>query len=255
MANFDTPEDTPTSRDWNWHPDVPITIGPLFHWPPRPRIILAWLARSWLTFGTTTILLALTLIVWFFFQPVIKRCATLELDWIAQIWLRNLVLALGFISSLHLYFHIFRKEGIHHKFEKRELARKNRTFLFGNQVWDNMFWTLGSGVGFWTAWEVLYWWALANGHAPGMNFSDNPVWFFAMFLIVVVWNSGHFYFVHRWMHYPKIYPIVHALHHRNINVGPWSGYRCIRWNTCPISARLQSISSLPRTRSTSSSTC
>ena len=125
MANFDTPEDTPTSRDWNWHPDVPITIGPLFHWPPRPRIILAWLARSWLTFGTTTILLALTLIVWFFFQPVIKRCATLELDWIAQIWLRNLVLALGFISSLHLYFHIFRKEGIHHKFEKRELARKN----------------------------------------------------------------------------------------------------------------------------------
>lgn len=56
-----------------------------------------------------------------------------------------------------------------------------------------------------------------------MNFSDNPVWFFAMFLIVVVWNSGHFYFVHRWMHYPKIYPIVHALHHRNINVGPWSG--------------------------------
>ena len=95
--------------------------------------------------------------------------------------------------------------------------------MFGNQVWDNMFWTLGSGVGFWTAWEFLYWWALANGHAPGMNFSDNPVWFFAMFLIVVVWNSGHFYFVHRWMHYPKIYPIVHALHHRNINVGPWSG--------------------------------
>lgn len=166
MANFDTPEDTPTSRDWNWHPDVPITIGPLFHWPPRPRIILAWLARSWLTFGTTTILLALTLIVWFFFQPVIKRCATLELDWIAQIWLRNLVLALGFISSLHLYFHIFRKEGIHHKFEKRELARKNRTFLFGNQVWDNMFWTLGSRVGFWTAWEVLYWWAWPTAMRP-----------------------------------------------------------------------------------------
>ena len=33
----------------------------------------------------------------------------------------------------------------------------------------------------------------------------------------------HFYWIHRWLHWPPLYKLAHALHHRNTNVGPWSG--------------------------------
>jgi lathosterol oxidase len=86
-----------------------------------------------------------------------------------------------------------------------------------------MFWSIVSGVTFWTAAEVLYFWAAANGWAPVMTFTDNPVWFMAMFLILPLWSSMHFYWVHRLLHWPPLYKRFHALHHRNISVGPWSG--------------------------------
>jgi len=38
-----------------------------------------------------------------------------------------------------------------------------------------------------------------------------------------LWISFHFYWVHRLLHWPPIYRIAHSLHHRNTNVGPWSG--------------------------------
>ena len=33
----------------------------------------------------------------------------------------------------------------------------------------------------------------------------------------------HFYWIHRLLHVPILYKKVHFLHHRNVNVGPWSG--------------------------------
>lgn len=66
-------------------------------------------------------------------------------------------------------------------------------------------------------------WGIANGYAPTLLFSANPAWFVLLFLLTPMWISLHFYFVHRWMHFPRVYALVHKLHHRNTNVGPWSG--------------------------------
>ena len=46
---------------------------------------------------------------------------------------------------------------------RREPTATNRRFLFGSQVRENMFWTAFSGVGIWTAYEVVTLWAFANG--------------------------------------------------------------------------------------------
>lgn len=56
-----------------------------------------------------------------------------------------------------------------------------------------------------------------------MVWADNPVWFALLLLLTPIWISFHFYWVHRWLHWPPLYRIAHALHHRNTNVGPWSG--------------------------------
>jgi sterol desaturase/sphingolipid hydroxylase (fatty acid hydroxylase superfamily) len=55
------------------------------------------------------------------------------------------------------------------------------------------------------------------------NVSTSPVWFVLLFILIRFWQSLHFYLIHRLIHVPWLFKRVHNLHHRNINVGPWSG--------------------------------
>lgn len=50
-----------------------------------------------------------------------------------------------------------------------------RNFTFRSQLWDNVFWTLASGVTVWTAYEVALFWLLANVYAPVLLLGENPV--------------------------------------------------------------------------------
>ena len=86
-----------------------------------------------------------------------------------------------------------------------------------------MVWTLGSGVAVWTAYEVLMLWAMANGYAPVLTWADNLVGFVVLIFLTPLRISFHFYWIHRWLHWPPLYKVAHALHHRNTNVGPWFG--------------------------------
>lgn len=126
-------------------------------------------------------------------------------------------------GGLHLYFYTFTQQGQKLKYDPRPLSKSGRQFTLGGQVRDNMFWSLGSGVFFWTSYEALMFWAMANGWAPVLLWVDNPVWFILLFLLTPIWISFHFYWIHRLLHWPPLYKLAHALHHRNINVGPWSG--------------------------------
>jgi sterol desaturase/sphingolipid hydroxylase (fatty acid hydroxylase superfamily) len=101
--------------------------------------------------------------------------------------------------------------------------KNGKQFTLGGQIRDNMFWTLASGVTIWTGYEAIMFWALANGYAPMLTWAAHPVWFVALFLLIPIWESFYFYWIHRLLHVPFMYKYVHALHHRNINVGPWSG--------------------------------
>jgi len=124
---------------------------------------------------------------------------------------------------LHWYFHAGKKQGNKRKYDARDVSAKGRIYTFNNQLYDNMFWTLASGVTLWTAYEVLMFWAMANGYAPVLVWRDNPVWFAVLLFLTPLWISFHFYWIHRLLHWPPLYKLAHAVHHRNTNVGPWSG--------------------------------
>ena len=103
---------------------------------------------------------------------------------------------------LHLWFYTFSAQGTRLKYDPRPLMVKGRQFTLGGQIRDNMFWTLGSGVFFWTFYEVLMLWALGNGWMPMLTWAANPVWFVAIFLLVPLWESFYFYWIHRMIHIP-----------------------------------------------------
>lgn len=186
--------------------------------------MVKWVADRWFTLAENSILVGVAYISWRWFQPPLEETKTFAIGWILEIYIRNFLLLLAVAGGLHLYFYRWRKQGDERKFDARALKTGSRGFTFNNQVADNMFWSLASGVAFWTAYETLMFWAMANGYAPLLAWPDNPIWFVALFFLTPVWISFHFYWIHRFLHWPPLYRLAHALHHRNTNVGPWSGF-------------------------------
>ena len=210
-------------KGWNHLPNVPIKVSPFFQWPLRPKDMLVWTWNSWFLISEKLIIVGIAFVSFYLFQPSLEETKNLEASWIFQMYFRNLVLMSTVAGGLHLYFYTFSRQGKKLRYDPRPLMKRGKQFTLGGQVKDNIFWTLASGVSIWTAYEVLMFWAIANGYAPMLQWATNPVFFIALFLIIPLWESFYFYWIHRFLHIPFFYKHVHALHHRNVNVGPWSG--------------------------------
>jgi len=210
-------------KGWNHLPNVPLQTSPMMQWPPRPIAALKWWLGGWFLISEKLIIVGIAFICWTWFQPPLEQTAALSWEWSLPMYIRNMVLMAGVAGALHLFFYTFTAQGKRLKYDPRPLMKNGRQFTLGGQIRDNMFWTLGSGVFFWTAYEVLLFWAMANGYAPVLLWADNPIWFIALFWLIPNWESFWFYWIHRLLHVPFFYRHVHALHHRHINVGPWSG--------------------------------
>jgi sterol desaturase/sphingolipid hydroxylase (fatty acid hydroxylase superfamily) len=202
---------------------LPLAGVPVFVSPPNPVKALKYFVSIGFLWSVQIPYAALAVITWLYLQPALARCVAFKADWILQMLARNLGLMLLVAGGLHLFFYTFKKQGSRHKYDARDLGRNNRRFFGRNQVWDNIFWSCASGVTLWTAYEVFYMWAYANDLLPYLGWNANPVWFVLLFGAIPFWNSVHFYVVHRLLHWKPLYQAAHALHHRNVNVGPWSG--------------------------------
>jgi len=211
------------AQDWNWNPALPLRVSPVFAWPPRPLAAIKWLASYWLALSSVVIELALAIAIWWLTQPPWEVMQTLSPGWVLTIWLRNLALLTLVAGALHAWLWRTQGQGETYKFDARDMALDSRRFTFANQVHDNMFWSLASGVTIWTVYEVGYFWLAANGFAPVLRLANAPLWSALWFLLIPLWASFHFYWIHRFLHWPPLYRRVHSLHHRNVNVGPWSG--------------------------------
>ena len=212
-----------SNKDWNYHPDLPLADKSIWHWPPSPRSVGGYLARNWLRLSEYMILAIIATLAWVFLYPSLEATKTFALGWILQIWIVNMAMVLAIAGGLHWYFYTRKAQGNLLKFDRRDLMRNNATFLFRDQVKDNMFWSLTSGVGQITIFQVVTMWLMANGYAPTITITENPFWFALGFILIPIWSAFHFYWVHRFLHIPFFYTRFHSLHHRNINIGPWSG--------------------------------
>ncbi|WP_299799538.1 sterol desaturase family protein [uncultured Ruegeria sp.] len=211
------------SREWNFHPELPIAMSPVFDIPPKPRAAFDWLIGTWLKLTPPVSHLLFALITVTFFLPAFSDMQGVSIDWMIQIAAIyfGAVILLGTI--LHLYLYVFAGQKTRQKFDVRPMEKSSR-FTFGDQVWDNVFWTLVSAVVCLSGWSILYFFLASNGWVPTLNgFSASPVWFILFFFVLRFWQSFHFYWVHRLIHIPWLFKNVHHLHHRNVNVGPWSG--------------------------------
>ncbi len=207
--------------EWNHIPEVPIRVSPLWQWPPKPGATFRWYFDSWFFLTVNMAICGLAFLSYAWFSPSLESAATPGL-WIAGIWLRNAIIVATLAGTLHLWFHKYSGQGTDLKYDPRPFPRQGRMFTLNSQLLDNMIWTIGSGVTIWSALEALLWWSMANGYAAVITFDTNAIWFVAIFFLIPVWESFYFYWMHRFLHTNAMYRF-HALHHRNTDIGPWSG--------------------------------
>ena len=207
-----------------WRPPYPVKMAPLFSWPVRLAELFKWLFYfPGFLWPLNTLLLGISAVSWYFTQPDISRCVRFEAGWIAQVYVRNLVMMWLFYGGYHLYLYTLKREGTKRKYDPNWPAKNSRLFLFRDQVWDNIFWTSGVALLVWTGYEVMTLWLYANHYIPWLEWARHPVYFVLWFFAIPLWREFHFYWVHRLIHWKPLYKHVHYLHHKNINPNPWSG--------------------------------
>jgi sterol desaturase/sphingolipid hydroxylase (fatty acid hydroxylase superfamily) len=197
---------------------------PLFRWPPNAATISKWLfGFPGLLWPWPEFFIGLALLSWHFLTPDLNTMKNLSIRWIALLFVQNLVVLVLFVGAWHLRLYVRKAQGTKYKYNSRWLSVDNSTFLFGNQVWDNVFWNVCSAAPIWTAYEVVTFWLQANGYVEIVSWQDHPVYCVLLVVLMPFWNDIHFYTIHRLIHWPPLYRSVHYLHHKNVNVGPWSG--------------------------------
>jgi len=204
-----------------WRPENPVSYAPIFTWPPMVKKFFVWL--FYYLFTWNLIYLAIVIFSYYFLQPPLEEMKTFNISWISIIFLRNMALVWIFFGGWHWYLYKFKARGSEAKYSPRWQSTNGSTFLWNDQVYDNVFWTCAIGVPVWTSYEVLTFWLYANDKIPYLDFQEHPVYFVLLFLLIPFWREFHFYLIHRLIHWKPLYDRVHYLHHYNINPGPWSG--------------------------------
>ena len=213
-----------TDSRGEWRPAEAPADAPLWAWPPRPLKTLRWIfGYPGYLWPWNAIFMVLAVVTWLYTQPELTRMAELRVDWIAQIFFRNLGLLLVFTGGWHLWLYKFRGQGSKYKMSPKWLSDEKSTFLWGRQLWDNIFWSIASGVTIWTAYEVLMMWAYANDVIPYLDWEKEPIAFALILVAILMWHEMHFDLTHRLLHWKPLYRSAHYVHHRNTNIGPWSG--------------------------------
>lgn len=212
------------SREWHYHPNLPVTYAPYWDWPPKPMKLLKWLWNTYLQFSDRAIYLALAFMVAFWLQPVGSDQTSFGFGWVTRVVLRNYLAVIAVAGGLHWWLYIRKGQGSRFKYDPRPiLPRKNALYKFDYQLRDNIFYALAYGVPIMSGFEIGMRMAFANGWVAPLNFWDHPVYFVLLFPALAVWQSFHFYVIHRAIHWPPLYRHVHSIHHRNVNTTSWSG--------------------------------
>jgi len=212
------PTRTPMQRSSGYDPN-PIELPPLFQSSPKPFAMARWLVTKFM-WPQSIMWIVLAVLTFHFVTPGLDRFRSLDVGDVAVLWFRNAAVMFVVIGGQHWWLHMRKAQGFEFKYEARWLSNRRKLFTFNHQTRDNVFWSLVSGGGVAALFEACMFRLYATQAIPQLE----SLWLIALMTFAVFWIEGvHFYLNHRFLHWRPLYRSVHALHHRNVNTGPWSG--------------------------------
>lgn len=70
--------------------------------------------------------------------------------------------------------------------------------------------------------------ALLEGHGLTRLYADSAayggLWLVLSVPVLILLHDAYFYWTHRWMHHPRVYRLVHRVHHRSTDPSPFTSF-------------------------------
>jgi len=113
-----------------------------------------------------------------------------------------------------LYYLIF-FEFLKKTFRERFLRKKP---LKRTQLFKEIYWSFLSGLIFAATGLLIYFFYVKGFSAIYLNISDYSIAYIPIsILIFLLIQDTYYYWLHRWMHLPKVYKYLHLIHHKSIH--------------------------------------
>jgi lathosterol oxidase len=121
-------------------------------------------------------------------------------------------------GSFHLFFYVFAKN----RFAHRKINFRLRQ---PGQSWKEVKWSALTSLAFGVTGTLMLF-AWQKGYTKIYNNITDYGYLYLLgsLFIALLLHETYYYWLHRWMHYPKIYRIVHKVHHDSIVTSPWTSF-------------------------------
>ncbi len=123
------------------------------------------------------------------------------------------------------YYFIWRSE----KFSTRRLSRRK---LRKGQLRKEIIWSVRSSAIFALVGTLTYWLWEQGYTEIYFDISRYGYWYLPLsLLLVLLLHETYYYWVHRWMHHPKVFRRVHKVHHDSLAPTPWTAFSFHPWES------------------------
>ena len=125
---------------------------------------------------------------------------------------------LAFSGVYHWFFlNKFREQLTHRILNKKPLKMK--------QVRKEIYWSLISGFIFGAIAVFIYYLWSINYTAIYLDFNNYPLWYIPISIFAFLFiQDTYYYWIHRWMHLPKIYKFFHKVHHKSVHTTVFTAF-------------------------------
>ncbi|NJW52594.1 sterol desaturase family protein [Salinimicrobium oceani] len=132
-----------------------------------------------------------------------------------------------FVAAGVFYYYYYVKN-----FSRYDQKRLSKRLADKKQVRKEMLWSIKSSVIFAFFGTLTYWLWLEGKTAIYLEVDQFGYWYLPLSLVLLsLLHETYYYWVHRWMHHPKVFRIVHKVHHDSRIPTPWTAFSFHPWES------------------------
>jgi Delta7-sterol 5-desaturase len=132
-----------------------------------------------------------------------------------------------FVAAGIFYYYYYIKN-----FSRYDQRRLSKRLADKKQLKNEMIWSIKSSAIFALVGAGIYWLWLKGYTAVYLDPSQYGYWYLPVsLLIILLIHETYYYWVHRWMHHPKVFRIVHKVHHDSRIPTPWTAFSFHPWES------------------------
>ena len=132
-----------------------------------------------------------------------------------------------FVAAGMFYYYYYVKNKEHY-----DTRRLNKRKASKKQLRQEIIWSTKSSAIFAFIGAIAYWFWEEGWTAIYLDPSAFGYWYLPLSLVIIsLLHETYYYWVHRWMHHPKVFRKVHKVHHDSRIPTPWSAFSFHPWES------------------------